>query len=67
MSTKTLKIRKVTIIGVIPSFAFQRAKQYAIELHKSLPQRYPLPEIKGMLEFDWNEKLQEWRRVSILV
>lgn len=65
MVTKILKVKKVSIVGVIPSFAFQRAKYCALELHRKLPQRFPLPEIVGLLELDWNEKLLEWRQVRM--
>lgn len=60
---KILKIKAITIVGVIPSFAFQRAKYCATELHRKLPQRFPSPEIIGLLELDWTEKLLEWRQV----
>ncbi|KAK6628135.1 hypothetical protein RUM44_010618 [Polyplax serrata] len=60
--TKILKVKKVSIIGVIPSFAFQRAKYCALELHRKLPQRFPPPEIIGLLDLDWNEKLLKWRQ-----
>lgn len=62
--TKILKVKKVSIIGVIPSFAFQRAKYCALELHRKLPQRFPPPEIIGLLDLDWNEKLLKWRQVG---
>ena len=64
---KFLRIKKLSIVGVIPSFAFQRAKYCALELHKRMPLRFPLPEIIGLLELDWNEKLLEWRQVDIYI
>lgn len=62
--SKNLRVKKIKIIGLIQSYAFQCAKYFAEELHRSLPLMFPAPDIIGLLELEWHETVTDWRRVS---
>lgn len=41
------------IVGIITSPDFQRCRVYCERLHKSFPEKYPKPNVRGLLNVEW--------------
>jgi peptidyl-prolyl cis-trans isomerase-like 6 len=56
---------KVSVIGLVGSIPFQKAKGCAEDLQVKFPRKFEAPSILGLLEFEWNEykteKMKELR------
>lgn len=50
---------KFLVIGLIPSEAYQKCKFIAGKCHQCYPQTYQAPEIRPMLDFEWEEYINK--------
>ena len=55
---------KIKVVGLITTIAFQKARLYALKLHRHLSFKFSEPEIIELLQFDWHEYLHKLQLVS---
>lgn len=59
MERKSDKAGHFEVIGLICAPEFQKCRVYIERLHKHMPNSYSKPEIKALINLDWDEKLLE--------
>ncbi|XP_072019302.1 probable inactive peptidyl-prolyl cis-trans isomerase-like 6 [Amphiura filiformis] len=55
---------ELTIIGLLPDETFHAAKSCAQDLYQQNPEKFATPDIRGLLEFEWNLYLEEDRKAQ---
>ncbi|XP_054753263.2 uncharacterized protein LOC129259022 [Lytechinus pictus] len=53
---------KLTVIGLLPNETFHVAKGCAEDLYQNNPTKFQSPEIRGLLEFQWEQYVEEQRK-----
>lgn len=46
---------RFTIVGIVTSEDFQKCRFAITKLHKSFPKEFTTPDIRPMLDLEWNE------------
>lgn len=57
--TKPQELEKFLVVGIITSTEFQRARFIVEKLHTSFSSIYEKPEIRAMLDVEWQEYLRK--------
>ncbi|XP_030850300.1 probable inactive peptidyl-prolyl cis-trans isomerase-like 6 [Strongylocentrotus purpuratus] len=53
---------QLTVIGLLPNETFHIARCCAEALYQSNPEKFKTPDIRGLLEFEWEEYVEEQRK-----
>lgn len=65
---------KLTVVGVVPTFEYQRAKYLVETLFQYMPDKYHMPELRPMMDVVWKKFIVDlkrrisespWRPISI--
>lgn len=54
------------VVGLICAPEFQKCRVYIERLHKHMSNLYSKPEIKALINLDWEEKLLEVIRTQVI-
>lgn len=54
---------RTRVAGLLTTVAYQKARLIAEKLHQHLSFRFSTPEIRGMLQVDWDEYIRKMRTV----